>query len=186
MPDLLDAAPDESSEPRPLLRPSVVAAGLVFLALAAFWGWILVYQLQNRGEEDMPDRLDDLAWTSDADAVCQATQDRIAALPSAPSTPSADERADVIDTATAELEAMLTEIEALTPQGPGRDAEITTAWLADYRIWLADRDAYADALREDPEARFVVTERYGSHITKPIDRFARVNEMEACMTSGDV
>jgi hypothetical protein len=192
VPDVLthpDGAPDgppdeEVSTPR--RRAGLVAAAVVFVAIAAFWIWILVYQLQNRGEEDMLDRLDDLSWTSQADEICAATTERIAELPMAPSVESASERADVIEVATAEVEAMLVELESIAPTGDSDDARITAAWIADYRVFLQDRLDYAATLRVDPSARFLVTEKYGSHITKPIDRFARVNEMEACMSPTDV
>jgi hypothetical protein len=173
-------------ETRRVIRPTTVIAVLFLLSLAGFWGWIWYYQVSNQGERDMPDRLNDLSWTEHADQICQAADARIAALPTAQRTPSAEERAAVIIAATDEIEHMLRDIEAIAPAGTDRDATITAAWISDYREWLADRYRYADALLDDPAARFVVTEKYGSHITAPIDRFARVNEMESCMTSGDV
>lgn len=187
VPELDDVLGDRHDDPEGRwTRPKVFAAAMVFVVMAGFWAWIWMYQLSNQGEEDMPDRLDDLAWTADADAVCAATNESVAQLPSAQSTATAAERADVIEEATARYEAMLVELEALAPTGSDRDAVITDAWFADYRIFLADRLDFAEALRSDPEARFLVTEKYGSHVTKPIDRFARVNEMEACMSPGDV
>lgn len=190
MPDTLIAdapggAPDPEAPPT-RRRLAWVAAAALFVAIAGFWAWIFVYQLQNRGEEDMLDRLDDLSWTAEADRICAATTETIAALPLAQNAANADERADVIEVATAEVESMLVEIESIAPTGTSRDARITRGWIADYRVFLADRLRYAETLRDDPTARFVVTEKYGSHITKPIDRFARVNEMEACMSPGDV
>ena len=167
-------------------RPKVFAAAMVLLVLAGFWAWIFMYQLQNKGEDDMPDRLDDMAWTAEADAICAVTNDRVAELPSAQSTPTAEARADIIVEATAEFDAMLVALDDIAPAGDNRDAVITAAWLDDYRTFLDDRLEFAAALRVDPGARFLVTEKYGSHITKPIDRFARVNEMEACMSPGDV
>jgi hypothetical protein len=167
-------------------RPAIVIAAVFFVLLAGFWGWIWYYQLAGHGERDMPDRLDDLSWTAEAEQVCFAAEERIAALPGAHLAASADERADVIVAATEELERMIDELEAIAPSGTSDDATITAAWLADYRIFLQDRYRFADTLREDPTARFLVTEKQGSHITAPIDRFARVNEMEGCMAPGDV
>lgn len=177
---------DPDGEDRRIRRTTVFAVAMVFLVITGFWAWIWMYQLQNRGEQDMPDRLDDLSWTAEADRICAAAVADVAALPSAQSAADAEERADVIVVATDRFEEMLVDLERLAPTGDSRDAVITEAWLADYRQFLADRDAFAAALREDPTARFLVTEKYGSHITKPIDRFARVNEMEACMSPGDV
>lgn len=181
----LDTSTASDHVPR-RIRPSVVL-GAVFLAiLAGFWGWIWFYQLSNQGEVDMPDRLDDLAWTANAADICDAAHARVDELPAAHTTADAHDRADVIDAATAEYQRMLTELAAVAPTGSDRDSTITAAWLGDYRIYLDDRTTYADALRNDPSARFVVTEKYGGHITDPIDRFARVNEMEPCMSPGDV
>lgn len=184
----VDHPPTESVETPTGPRYSTSAKlGAVFVVLlAGFWGWIWIYQLTNQGEQDMPDRLDDLSWTAEATEICLAAHARVTALPSAFASSTADERADVIEAATAEYRRMLDELEAIAPTGDSRDADISAAWLADYRIFLDDRMGYADALREDPTARFLVTEKYGSHITAPIDRFARVNEMEPCMSPGDV
>jgi hypothetical protein len=163
-----------------------VLAALVAAGLVAMWGYVWIYHLSGQGERDMPDRLHDLSWTREAVTICQASADRIAELPGAHTATSAAERADVIDIATEEIERMLERIEAIAPTGTSRDATITAAWLIDYRTWLADRYTYAETLRVDPGARFLVTEKQGSYITGPVDRFARVNEMEACMSFGDV
>lgn len=185
-PDTRPVDPEPGDRPRRRITPGRVLATLVALGLAGMWGYVWIYHLSGQGERDMPDRLDDLSWTREADEICAGYADRIAELPSAHSTPTAEERADVIDRATAEIEAMLEEIEALAPTGDSRDARITAAWLDDYRVWVADRYRFADALRDDPGARFLVTEKAGRYINAPVDRFARVNEMEACMTFGDV
>ena len=167
-------------------RPTVALAAVFFILLAGFWGWIWYYHLSGYGERDMPDRLNELAWTSEAEQVCFAAEERIAALPGAHRADSADDRAEIIEAATAELELMIDQLEALVPRGDSRDARITAAWLDDYRTFVDDRYRYADTLRVDPEARFLVTEKQGRYITAPIDRFARVNEMEGCMAPGDV
>ncbi|MFA5564450.1 MAG: hypothetical protein WC184_00960 [Acidimicrobiia bacterium] len=176
---------DDEEPPRKVTVGKVIAV-VAFLAMAVFWAWAFNYQLTNQGEKDMLDRLDDLAWTPAADDICQLAHDDIAQLTPAHEAKDADERADTIEVATARVEQMLVQLEQIAPTGDSRDARITRLWIADYRVFLADRLAYADAIRDDPQARFVVTEKYGSHITKPIDRFARVNEMEACMSPGDV
>ena len=46
---------------------------------------------------------------------------------------------------------MVDDLEPLAPTG--EDGEIVAAWIADWRTYLGDREAYADALRTDPEAR---------------------------------
>jgi hypothetical protein len=181
-----DPSQEVGSEPRRRVRPATVLAVLFFVLLAGFWGWVWYYHLSGQGEIDMPDRLDDLSWTVEADQICEAAEARIAALPGAHNAASADDRADVIEIATGEIETMLVELEAIVPTGASRDARITSAWLDDYRTFVDDRYRYAETLRVDPGARFLVTEKQGRYITAPIDRFARVNEMEGCMAPEDV
>ena len=66
---------------------------------------------------------------------------------------------------------MLDDLEAITPTG--EDGEIVTAWLADWRTYLGDREAYAEALRSDPEAQLLVTAKDREQITEFIDAFSR-------------
>jgi hypothetical protein len=174
---------DTPGSPRVIGR---VVAAAIAVGIVAMWGYVWIYHLSGQGERDMPDRLDDLSWTAQAEEICAGYAERIAALPGAHNASTADERADVIEAATDEIDAMLRQLEAIAPSGDSRDARITAAWLVDYRIWLDDRYAYADTLRVDPTARFLVTEKAGRYINAPVDRFARVNEMEACMSFGDV
>ena len=60
------------------------------------------------------------------------------------------------------------------------------AWIADWRTYLDDRAAYADALRTDPEARLYVTAKDHEQVTEYIDAFAADNHMAACATPIDV
>ena len=62
-----------------------------------------------------------------------------------------------------------------------------TEWLADWRTYLGDREAYADALRADPDARLLVSEKAGEgrQITGWIDEFANANRMPSCVTPTD-
>src|SRR5690554_3771983 len=103
-----DVEPD--GEDRPMRRSTVFAVAMLFLVVTGFWAWVFMYQLGNKGEEDMPDRLDDLAWTAEADELCAAAVADVAELPSAQSSPSAEARADVIDEATARFERMLADL----------------------------------------------------------------------------
>ena len=59
-------------------------------------------------------------------------------------------------------------------------------WIADWRTYLGDREAYADALRTDPEARLYVTAKDREQVTEYIDAFAADNHMPACATPIDV
>ena len=79
---------------------------------------------------------------------------------------------------------MVDDLEAIAPAG--EDGEIVAEWIADWRTYLGDREAYADALRRDPEAQLLVTAKDREQITEYIDAFAADNHMTACATPIDV
>lgn len=170
---------------RPTLRrrSTQVVVAVIVAAMVAMWGLVL-YRAVFEGREAPPDRLGDPAFATAAQARCDAALGDVAALPAATDSTSAADRADVVDEANASFAAMLVDLAALAPAG--EDGEIVTEWLADWRTYLADREAYADALRADPEARLLVTAKDSQQITEFIDAFAADNRMTACATPLDV
>lgn len=156
---------------------------VVSVAMVAMWAYVLFLAI-GPGRQPPPDRLEDPAFAEAAQARCDEALDAIALLPPAIEAPDADARADVIDRANAELAAMLDDLAELVP--PGEDGEIAAEWLADWRTYLGDRQAYAEALREDPEARLLVSAKGNDQVTEHIDAFAADNHMPACGTPIDV
>ena len=63
-------------------------------------------------------------------------------------------RAEIVDQANERFAQMLEELAAQRPEG--EEGEVVDAWLADWHTYLDDRVAFAEALREDPEARLLV------------------------------
>jgi hypothetical protein len=152
--------------------------GLVAMWVYAFWG-----------SPDVPGRLSDTTFPTAAEPVCKATKDRIDALPKAFTTPDAAQRADVVDRATTDLEAMVTELRAkvaLVPTSAERD--MVNPWLDDWARYNQDRREYTVALRADPNTRFIVTqsERDKTQITGALDRFAKINNMASCIIPDDL
>ena len=94
------------------------------------------------------------------------------------------QRAEIVAQANDRFAAMIDDIEPLAPSG--EDGEIVAEWIADWRTYLGDRDAYADALRADPGARLYVTAKDQEQVTEYIDAFAADNHMPACGTPIDV
>jgi hypothetical protein len=164
-------------------RPSRVLVRLVVVAMVAMWGYVL-YLAFGPGRQPSPDRLDDPAFAIAAEARCDLALDDVAALPRASDAVSADERADVVDEANAIFAAMLDDLADLTP--PGEDGSLVRQWLADWRIYLGDREEYADALRTDPAAQLLVSAKDRDQITEYLDAFAADNRMIACGTPLDV
>jgi hypothetical protein len=164
----------------------VVLAGVV-VALVAMWVYVL-YLAFGPGRQPPIDRLDDPAFAQAAEARCAAAVASVDDLPVASETPTAAERAAVLEEADATFAAMLDDVEGMLRLVPAGDQRRRAAeWLADWRTYLGDREAYADALRADPGARLLVSEKPGEgrQITGWIDEFALANRMESCATPTD-
>ena len=158
-----------------------IAVLVLVLGLIAMWVFALWFP------HDVPGRLADPAFPNAAQPICQATMDRINALPKSIETPEASARADVVDRGTVEIERMVTELRSVLPAAqPERD--IASRWIDDYATYASDRRDYTRQLRTDPTTRFAVTQsdRDNKQITYAIDHFAQVNPMPACVTPGDV
>jgi hypothetical protein len=151
--------------------------------MVAMWVYVL-YLAFGPGRQAPPDRLDDPAFAVEAQERCADTLDQVAELPRAVEAATPAERSAIVVEANSEFAAMVDDLESLTP--PGEDGELVTLWLADWRTYLADRQAYADALLDDPEARLLVTARDREQITEYLDAFAADNDMPACATPIDV
>ncbi len=156
---------------------------VVVTAMVAMWGYV-VYLAFGPGRQDPPDRLDDPAFATAAEARCDEALDAVAALPRASEVRTPAERADVVEDANQAFAAMLVDLEALTPGG--EDGRIVRAWLADWRTYLADREAYADAVRDDPDAQLYVSARDSQQVTEYVEAFAADNHMPACAPPNDV
>jgi len=164
-------------------RPTRVLVMVVTLGMLLMWGYV-VYLAFGPGRQAPPDRLDDPEFAVAAQARCDAALDAVAALPSASASPSATERADVVDDANEIFAAMLDDLAVLTPSG--EDGSLVRQWLADWRTYLGDRQEYADALRSDPRAQLLVSAKDRDQITEYLDAFAADNRMIACATPIDV
>ena len=116
--------------------------------------------------------------------MCAESREFIDALTPALEATSATERADTIDIANEELRSMLAELRTLVPDT--EDADALNLWISDFETHVGDRQDYADRLREDEQAEFLVSAREGTQISRGIDRFASVNQMESCETPDDV
>lgn len=168
-------------------RVGSIAAAVVLLGILGMWGFILVYHLSGQWRDETPGRLESPAYGEQAELVCSATLAQIDQLPPAFEASDAAERADVVDRSDAELTAMVDELTALAPLA-GDEQPVVDEWLADWRTYIADRADYADRLRDDPDARFYVTQsdRDNRQITQAIDRFANVNGMPSCLALNDL
>jgi hypothetical protein len=160
---------------------------IVVCALVSMWGYVLFLAF-GPGRQPPIDRLDDSRFAEAAEERCAATLEQVNRLPVASASHTAAERADVLARANREYAAMLVDLDgfqSLVPAGDQRQR--ANEWLSDWRTYLGDRDRYADALRTDPNARLLVSEKpgEGQQITGWIDEFANANRMPSCVSPTD-
>lgn len=163
--------------------PTRLLLAIVVVGMVTMWGYVL-YLALGPGRQPPPDRLDDPTFAVAAQARCSAALDDVVGLPRAVETDTADERAAVIDQANDLFATMLDDLDALAPAGT--DGSLVRQWLADWRTYLGDREAFAIALRRDPDAQLLVTAKDREQITEYVDAFAADNHMPACATPLDV
>jgi hypothetical protein len=160
-----------------------VVAAILVAGMVAMWAYVL-YLAIGPGRQPPPDRLDDPAFSTAAELRCGRALDAVAALPRASEVATAGERATVVAEANRALAEMLDDLDRIAPGG--EDGAIVQEWLDDWRTYLDDREAFATALRSDPDARLLVSAKDNDQITEHLDAFAADNHMPACATPLDV
>lgn len=183
--------PSEPAVEAPLPRRTQVLRGIgvsVILAVALFWIWEFTQSVRQSDEPFTgrnPDYLEDRAWAEDAEATCTATMAAIDERSREAGTQDREARADAIDESSADLREMLAVLASPLPE-TAADRDVVEPWLADWEDLVDDRDTYAAALRSDPDARFLTSEKFNDPLDRVIQTFAEVNEMPACGPAGDV
>jgi hypothetical protein len=160
----------------------------VVLALAAMWVYVL-FVAPHRS----PNRLDDRTWTAQAEEVCAAVTAEVAGLPPASSfaeiTPKEDalrERAGVGQQATDLLRTQVRELRALPAPTGDDDPALVEAWLADWDIYLEDREEHVADWRAGNDHPFAESETEGGGpITDRMDELAKTNGMTSCVVPQD-
>jgi hypothetical protein len=181
------AAPSEPEDRRRNLRRLGVLA--VVASFVGIWGYVLFLTFFE-GRAEPRDRLGDRRFAAAAEETCAESTAAFERLPFASEVDSPEERADLLDEGTDELERMVTRLEGLVPPRDADEAVAVERWLDDYRTFVQDRREYADAQRDPSSDRydrpFAVTDRGGFQIDVLLDDFALVNDMDSCETPDDV
>jgi hypothetical protein len=167
-----------------------ILAVSVLVATFGFWVWAF----SPWAPRENPDRLEDREFAESAEQRCSLTLVRIAEIPSARAAETPAERADQVELATLEVEAMVTDLRGLAEGVVDQtEQDILAQWFADWDQYVADRWAHVERLRSasgDTPGRdlaFVVSAVVGTGIyTERLDGFARVNDMDSCLVPGDV
>ena len=173
-------APDEGDRQSRFWTWQRVVVGIVVVGLIGFW----IYVFSAAGDYKAAGYLTDRTFPRAAEKVCTTSMRQLDALPPARSATNAAVRADTIDRADDILRDMQRRLRGVVPDT--KDAKYIGQWIDDWSIFISDRDQYAGHLRTDPRAEYLVTEKYGSQISKSLDNYADVNLMPSCDTPGDV
>lgn len=185
--DPCGAEPADADDDAPTRSWTVgrIAAIATMVAIIVFWTWIFA----GGPKKQNPDYLDDRRFANRTEQRCKDLRAELAKLPTASATPTPAERVPVLEQATELVDQMVHEIAADAPR-TGDDAVSVKGWLHDWRAYVAARREYAEKLRTDPKAEFLLTESGVKGITQPVDEtievFAQVNGIPDCATPGDV
>lgn len=162
---------------------------VVVASFVGIWGYVMWLTFVE-GRAEPRDRLDDVRFTEAAEDTCAPSAALFASLPLASEVHTPEERADLLDEATDELERMVDRLEGIVAPRDADEARAVARWLADYRTLVQDRREYAAAQRDPSHPRydqpFVVTDRGGFQVDVLIEDFAHVNRMESCEPPDDV
>ena len=159
---------------------------VILVVNIVFWGGILLWTaFYSDDAYDPPDRLEQRAFPQAAEPICAATAVEIEelGLPTEVETPA--ERAEMVDAENRHLRAMVDELAALD-RPDGEEGDWVASWLEDWRTHIDDRQDWADDLRVGDDHPFTETDRAGEQVSNVVDNFAEVNDMESCVTTGDV
>jgi ferric-dicitrate binding protein FerR (iron transport regulator) len=157
----------------------LLAVALVLIAV--MWVYALGFAPQGN-----PNRLHDTAWTANAESVCAAAQQQIAALPPAKTAKSPQQRADVVDQADTILSDMIATLKAAALSGTVKEQHYVEMWLADYETYLGDRRDWAAILHQGESKPFAITKADGGPIIDRMDGFSETNGMLSCKAPLDV
>lgn len=163
-----------------------VVLGLIVVAIAVMW----VYALFFASRESV-NRIGDAAWTARAEAACAVARAERAAQADLRRIDEAGpdalaRRAELVDAATDGIVRALTTARA-TPPTDAKGAAIVPLWLADYDAYVADRRAYAEALRRGDNSPFAeTTTADGLPLAEKLATFAADNDMPSCRPPMDL
>lgn len=158
----------------------------VVVSFVGIWGYIL-YLSVFQGRAEPRDHLDDTRWVETAEATCAPTAAAVDRLPFASEMETLDQRAEILDTATDELERMVDQLRGLVPPANPEEARAVGRWLDDWEEYNRNRRAYAENFRRGQDEPFVVTDRGGYHIDVIVEDFAtKANDMPSCAPPDDV
>ena len=147
------------------------------------WGYVL-YLAFGPGRADSPDRLDDPAFAVAA-AGCAATAPWTTSPSCQPASEPPMPGPGPAPSTGQRRPGGHARRPRDVPSARRRGRVSWVEWLVDWRHLPRRSRDYADQLRNDPDARLLVSPKKGQQITEFLDQFAKDNDMPACSTPGD-
>jgi hypothetical protein len=162
--------------------------------MAAMWAYYFVTYIRH-GKDPGVYQLADENWRLEAKPICVAAQaeraklaDTTGGLITNPTLEQMQQRADIVDTSTAILDTMLTDIVAI-PVATDRDRELLGIFEDNYRIVIADRHRYAASLRKGERVQYSETVVAGGPVSNVVLDFTagvKGNDVPDCSPPGEL
>ena len=158
----------------------------ICVLIAAMW----VYAFGFAPRESI-NKIHDTAWQARAQAHCKTAENLRFSIKDVTPMKANDSvalkhKAKLVDEATDSLEVAINLIAADRP-ADAKGQQLVPEWIADYRTYISDRRAFAEALRTaSTRPFFAETEVQGVPISERISKFARENSMKTCQTPYDL
>lgn len=170
------------------MAKKLTRAGLTIVCLAIGVMWIYAFIFAPR---ESINKIGDDAWKARSQAACMEAENFRFAMQDLSQMDPTDvaalrKKSEFVDKATDSLEAAINKIASDTPSDAKGQA-LVPKWISDYRTYIKDRRAFADALRTATRRPyFAETEVEGVPISERISKFARENDMKACQPPLDL
>jgi hypothetical protein len=169
-------------------RSLITRVGLsaICALIAAMWVYAFIF-----APRESINKIGDTDWKARSQAACLEAENMRFAMQDLSEMKPNDvvalkKKADLVDRATNSLEAAINKIAVDIP-ADAKGKAIVPAWIADYRIYIKDRRAFAEALRTATQRPFFAeTEVEGVPISERLGKFARENDMKACQPPLDL
>lgn len=152
---------------------------IVIFGICMMWVYGLFF-----ASKDVVNRVADEQWRRKSDEICLAAKRQRNALidlrlVGQSGSNALTERAEIVDKATDTIENMITAIAAL-PVADAKGSAIVPLWLADYRIYIADRRSYTALLRQGVNKPFAETQVDQLPLSEKLATFAADNYLTSC------
>jgi hypothetical protein len=171
-----------------VLLKKITRAFLISVCVLIAVMWVYAFGFAPR---ESFNKINDEAWQTRAQTHCKKAEDQRFSLqdltPMKADDPAAlATKANLVEQATDTLEAAINLIASDTPSD-AKGQELVPRWIADYRIYIADRRAFIVDLRNaKTRPYFAETEVEGVPVSERISKFARENNMKTCQTPYDL